>query len=71
MHDSTYKALARKTDFGNPRYVDTLALAYHLTGDTPKAIETQKQAIALVPQESSALRQSLEAALAEFEAALP
>ncbi len=32
------------------RYFDTLALAHYRTGDTPKAIESQKRAIALIPE---------------------
>ena len=58
------------TDFKNPDYLDTLSLAYHRNGDTAKAIENQKRAIALLPPGPSDLRASLEAALANFEAAL-
>ncbi len=58
------------TDHQNLDYLDTLSLAYHLTGDTARAIENQRQAIALLPQGDSPLRQELEAALARFEAAL-
>ena len=57
------------TGFEIPSYLDTLSLAYHLTGNTPKAIETQNQAIALLPEGDSALRKGLEEALAKFEAA--
>jgi len=42
----------------------TLSLAYHLTGDTAKAIETQNKAIALLPEGESDLRTTLEASLA-------
>ena len=58
------------TDYENPAYLDTLSLAYHLTGDTAKAIENQEKAISLLPEGESPLRASFEAALAEFEAAL-
>ena len=58
------------TDHKNPAYLDTLSLAYHLTGDTAKAIENQKKAIALLPPGESTLRTPLETALADFEAAL-
>ncbi|MCH8343318.1 MAG: serine/threonine protein kinase [Planctomycetes bacterium] len=58
------------TDHENPAYLDTLSLAYHLTGDTAKAIESQKMAIALLPRGDSSLRTSLEEALAKFEAAM-
>ena len=54
----------------NPGYLDTLSLAYHLTGDTAKAIENQKKAISLLPEGESALRTGMEEALAKFEAAL-
>ena len=36
------------TDNANPNYFDTLALAQHLTGDTPAAIETEKKALSLL-----------------------
>ncbi|MEE9128843.1 MAG: serine/threonine-protein kinase [Phycisphaerales bacterium] len=58
------------TQHNNPAYLDTLSLAYHLTGDTAKAIENQKKAIALLAPGESPLRSSLEKALAEFESAL-
>jgi tetratricopeptide (TPR) repeat protein len=61
---------AELTHFENPNYLDTLALAYHRTGDTAKAIETQKKAIALLPEGPSQLRAGMEEALARFEAAL-
>jgi tetratricopeptide (TPR) repeat protein len=37
--------VAEKTRYENPSYHDTLSQAYHLTGDTAKAIETQKKAL--------------------------
>jgi len=58
------------TNHESPAYLDTLSLAYHLTGDTAKAIENQKKAIALLPPGESSLRTSLEGALADFESAL-
>jgi tetratricopeptide (TPR) repeat protein len=51
-------------------YLDTLSLAYHLTGDTVKAIENQRKAVNLLPPGPHPLRAELEARLAEFEAAL-
>ena len=54
----------------HPNCLDTLSLAYHLTGDTAKAIENQKRAITLVPPAESELRRGMEAALADYEAAL-
>jgi tetratricopeptide (TPR) repeat protein/tRNA A-37 threonylcarbamoyl transferase component Bud32 len=53
-----------------PRYLDTLSLAYYQTGDTARAIENQKKAIALLPSEQSPLRAGIEENLAMFEAAL-
>ena len=57
------------TDNANPGYLDTLALAQHLTGDTPAAIETEKKALSLLPPDAPG-RGDYEAALARFEAAL-
>ena len=57
------------TDYRDPTYLDTLSLAYHLTGDTARAIENQRRAIALLPPGESELRTALERALDDFEAA--
>jgi tetratricopeptide (TPR) repeat protein len=52
-------------------YLDTLALAQHMTGDTAKAIETQKRAVSLIPESVAvATRAEYEQRLREFEAAL-
>ncbi len=59
-----------KTGFANPSFLDTLSLAYHLTGDTAKAIESQRKAISLLPEGESPFRKGLEEALTKFEAAL-
>ncbi len=56
------------TDNANPAFLDTLALAQHLTGDTPGAIETQQKALLLLPQDAGG-RSGYEAALARYEAA--
>jgi tetratricopeptide (TPR) repeat protein len=56
-------------EFENAGYLDTLSLAYQLTGDTAKAIENQKKAISRLPEGDSALRKGLEEALTRFEAA--
>ena len=55
----------------NPGFLYTLALAYHLTGDTEKARETQHRAISLLPPGESPLRSELEMRLAEYELARP
>jgi non-specific serine/threonine protein kinase/serine/threonine-protein kinase len=60
--------LNQMTGFENAGFLDTLSLAYYLTGDRAKAIENQKQAIALVPAGDSGLRTALEESLARFEA---
>ncbi|MFQ5424184.1 MAG: hypothetical protein ACE5F9_09410, partial [Phycisphaerae bacterium] len=57
------------TDHKNPGYLDTLALAYHRTGDTARAIETQEKAVALLPPGDSPTRKEFEARLEEFRQA--
>ncbi len=57
------------TDNANPVYLDTLALAQHLTGDNLAAVETEKKALSLLPPDAPG-RSDYEAALAKFEAAL-
>jgi len=56
--------------YGRWNYLDTLALAQHSTGDTAKAIETQRQALELTPPEYHQQRKEFEGRLAEYEAAL-
>jgi non-specific serine/threonine protein kinase/serine/threonine-protein kinase len=55
------------TDFANAGYLDTLALAYHRVGNSEKAIETQREAISLLPEGTD--RSDYEKHLGEFEAA--
>ena len=62
--------IADRTGYENPGWLDTLSLAYHLTGDTAMAIENKKRAIALLTEEESDLRTGMEQALAKFEASL-
>lgn len=57
------------TGHKNSAYLDSLALAYFRTDDTPKAIEVEKQAIDLLPQDAPD-RPEYARQLAEFEAAL-
>ena len=54
----------------DPDVIDTLALAYHRTGDTAKAIEVESQALDLIPEEDAARREPFEATIAEYQAAL-
>ena len=53
----------------NPGILDTLALAYFMTGDVAKAIVTQEKAVSLLPAGESLLRTDLEANLAKFRQA--
>jgi len=53
-----------------PWHLDTLALAYHDTGDSRRAVEIQRGALLLVPEDDAEMRAELEQRLAEFEEAL-
>ena len=57
------------TNNTNPNFLDTLAHAQHVTGDTPTAIRTQKKALSLLSSDAPK-RSDFEATLARFEAAL-
>ena len=55
----------------DPGILDTLALAQHRTGNTAKAIETEKRAISLIPEGADeSTRKELETNLRTFQAAL-
>ncbi len=58
-----------QTESKNAGYLDTLALAYHRTGDMAKAIETQEKAIALLPPDDSQTRKDMEARLVKYRQA--
>ena len=58
-----------QTDYADPSYLDTLALAYHLTGDATRAVETQRAALMALPTQEKS-RSGFEKRLAEYEAAL-
>lgn len=60
---------SERAGYKNPGYLDTLSLAYHLNGDTAKAIENQNTALALLPDGESRMRTALEESLSKFEAA--
>jgi hypothetical protein len=62
--------IAAKTESEDHGFLETLALAYHLTGDAPGAVENQKRAIASLPEEKSERRTGMEETLATFEAAV-
>ena len=63
------KRAVEKSGGQNAAYLDTLGLAYFMTGDTAKAIETQEKAVLLLPPGESSLRPELEANLVKFRAA--
>ncbi|MBN1442563.1 MAG: hypothetical protein JXA90_07630 [Planctomycetes bacterium] len=50
----------------SPRTLDSLALAYFLTGDPAKAARTQQQALSLLPPGDSDLRAELERKLERY-----
>ena len=62
-------AANEQTGYEDPGFLDTLALAYHLTGDTAKAVETLRRALSALPGEEKS-RAEFEKRLSEFEAAL-
>jgi TPR repeat protein len=55
----------------SPAYLDTLAAAYAETGKFDKAVETQREALALAPQNSEELVAELQTHLQSFEAGEP
>ena len=57
------------TDGKNVGILDTLAVAYFMTGDKAKAIETQEKAVSLLPAGESPLRTEFEANLAKYRQA--
>ena len=63
------KRAVEKSEGSNPDILDTLALAYFMTGDTARAIETQEKVLALMPIEDSVNRTEYESRLARFRAA--
>ena len=63
------KRAVEKNEGESPNYLDTLSLAYFMTGDTAKAIETQVKALALLPNEDSSVRTGMETNMAKFRAA--
>ena len=57
------------SDGENAGILDTLALAFFMTGDTAKAIETQVKAVSLLPPGESSVRTEIEANLAKYRQA--
>jgi len=58
------------TKHDNPLYLDTLALAYHMTGYTARALETQQEALSLLTEDQESYRPEMEANLAKYKATL-
>ena len=58
------------TNYDHPLYLDTLALAYHMTDDKARALETQQQALSLLTEDQESYRPEMEANLAKYKAAL-
>ena len=54
----------------DPDVMDTLALAYHRTGDNANAVEVETKALELIPVEDTARREPFESALAEYRSAI-
>ena len=54
----------------DPDVLDTLALAYHRTGNTARAIEVESRALDLIPEDETARRGPFEATLAKYREAL-
>ena len=69
---STALPLAKKAVAGSDEKVavilDTLGLAYFMTGDNVNAVVTQRKAVSLLPPGDSPTRTALEGRLAQFEA---
>jgi len=55
------------TDHKNPGYLDTLALAYFLTGDSQRATEWEEKALDLLPPNATDIRAEFEANLKRFK----
>jgi non-specific serine/threonine protein kinase/serine/threonine-protein kinase len=63
-------AANEKSGYGNPAYLDILALAQHLAGDTSRAIETELLALSLLPDDDVRTRTRYERRLAELRGSL-
>ena len=57
-------------EWQDPDVMDTLALAYHRTGDNAKAVEVESKALDLIDEEDTARRAPFEEALATYRSAL-
>ena len=59
------------TQFKEANYIDTLAAAYAEAGDFDKAVETQKKALALIPESNKSEKKEFEDHLKLFESKTP
>ena len=64
------KQAVAKTGGKIDRHLDTLAYAYFHNGNKPKALETQRKAVAMLPPGASSVRTDLESRLRDFEKAV-
>jgi hypothetical protein len=56
-------------EWQDPDVMDTLALAYHRTGDNTRAVEVEERALALIDEEDTARRAPFEEALETYRSA--
>jgi eukaryotic-like serine/threonine-protein kinase len=56
-------------EWKDPDVMDTLALAYHRTGDNGRAVEVEEKALDLIDEEDAARREPFETALATYRSA--
>ncbi len=64
-------AANEETNYSEARFVYGLAVAYKQAGQLAQAIETQRRAIALVPESAAGMRENYEKTLADFLAENP
>ncbi len=57
-------------DWQDPDVMDTLALAYHRTGDNVRAVEVEEKALELIDEEDASRREPFEEALETYRSAL-
>ena len=56
-------------EWQDPDVMDTLALAYHRTGDNVRAVDVEEKALELIDEEDAARREPFEAALKTYRSA--
>ncbi|MCH7872892.1 MAG: tetratricopeptide repeat protein [Planctomycetes bacterium] len=58
------------TNYDHSLYLNTLALAYYMTGNMARALETQQEALSLLTEDQESYRPEMEANLTKYKAAL-